>query len=62
MHASILGAIGLTEAAARTRARAIESQSLPVAWEASAAAAGALLMAERAARDLAALLSPPSAP
>ena len=59
----MLGAIGLAESRRpRTRARAIETQSLPVAWEASAAAAGALLMAERAARDLAALLRPPAAP
>ncbi len=61
-HAAMLGAIGLAETASRARARAIETQSLPVAWEASAAAAGALQMAERAARDLAALLRPPAAP
>jgi len=62
VHASIVGALGLTDAAARTRARAIETQSLPVAWEASAAAAGALLMVDRAGRDLAALVAPPAAP
>ena len=57
----MLGAIGLAESASRGRARAIESQNLSVAWEASAAAAGAIQMAERAARDLAALLRPPAA-
>jgi hypothetical protein len=62
VHASIIGALGLTDTAARTRTRAIDSQSLPVAWEASAAAAGALLMVDRAGRDLAALLAPPAAP
>jgi hypothetical protein len=61
VHASIVGALGLTDTAARTRARAVDTQSLPVAWEASAAAAGALLMVDRAGRDLAALLAPPAA-
>ncbi len=61
-HASMLGAIGLAETASRGRARAIESQNLSVAWEASAAAAGALQMAERAARDVVALLRPPAEP
>jgi len=61
-HASMLGAIGLAETASRARARAIETQNLSVAWEASAAAAGALQMAERAARDVAALLRPPAEP
>ena len=60
VHASMLGALGLAETACRTRGRAIETQNLAVAWEASAAAAGALLMAERAAQDLAALLRPPA--
>ena len=59
-HAAMLGAIGLAESASRGRARAIESQDLSVAWEASAAAAGAIQMAERAARDVAALLLPPA--
>lgn len=61
-HAGIVGAVGLAATASRGRARAIESQSLPVAWDASAAAAGALLMIDRAARDLAALLTPPAHP
>jgi hypothetical protein len=58
----MLGAIGLAETASRTRARAIETQNLAVAWEASAAAAGAMQMAERATRDAAALLRPPVQP
>jgi hypothetical protein len=62
IHASMLGALGLAETASRTRARAIASQNLSVAWEASAAAAGAQLMAERAARDLAALARRPATP
>ena len=61
-HAAMLGAIGLAESASRGRARAIETQNLSVAWEASAAAAGAIQMAERATRDVAALLRPPAAP
>ena len=61
-HAAMLGAIGLAESASRGRARAIETQNLSVAWEASAAAAGAIQMAERAARDVAALLRPPAEP
>jgi hypothetical protein len=61
-HAGIIGAIGLAATASRGRARALEAQSLPVAWDASAAAAGALLMIDRAARDLAALLTPPAHP
>jgi hypothetical protein len=61
-HAAMLGAIGLAESASRGRARAIDSQNLSVAWEASAAAAGAIQMAERAARDAGALLRPPVEP
>jgi hypothetical protein len=61
-HAALLGALGLAETASRARARAIDTQNLSVAWEASAAAAGALQMAERAARDAAALLRPPAEP
>ncbi len=61
-HAAMLGAIGLAETASRGRARAIETQNLSVAWEASAAAAGALQMAERATRDVTALLRPPAQP
>ena len=58
----MLGAIGLAESASRGRARAIETQDLSVAWQASAAAAGAIQRAERATRDVAALLRPPAAP
>ncbi len=61
-HAALLGALGLAETASRARARAIETQNLSVAWEASAAAAGALQMTERAASDAAALLRPPARP
>ena len=62
VQAAMLGAIGLAESASHGRARAIETQDLSVAWEASAAAAGAIQMAERAARDVAALLRPPAEP
>ena len=61
-HAAMLGAIGLAESASRGRARAIDTQNLSVAWEASAAAAGAMQMAERASRDVAAMLRPPAQP
>jgi hypothetical protein len=62
VQAAMLGAIGLAESASRGRSRAIETQDLSVAWEASAAAAGAIQMAERATRDIAALLRPPAEP
>ncbi len=61
-HAAMIGAIGLAETASRSRARAIETQNLAVAWEASAAAAGAIQMAERATRDATALLRAPGQP
>jgi hypothetical protein len=62
IHASMLGALGLAETATRTRARAIATQDLAVAWEASAAAAGAQMMADRAARDLSTLVRRPATP
>ena len=61
-QAALLGALGLAESASRGRARAIETQDLSVAWQASAAAAGAIQMADRTARDVAALLRPPAEP
>jgi hypothetical protein len=61
-HAAMLGAIGLAGTASRTRARAIETQNMAVAWEASAAAAGAIQMADRATQDAAALLRSPVQP
>ena len=59
VHASILSAVQLAETAGRYRTRAIAANDMPVAWDASAAAAGALLLVERASRDLDRLLRPP---
>lgn len=59
VHASILHALQLAETAARYRERAVLDNDMRVAWDASAAAAGALLLAERADADLARLLQAP---
>jgi hypothetical protein len=45
--------------AARTRRTAIESNDMAIAWEASSAAAGALMMLQRALEDINRLTSPP---
>lgn len=51
-HALLSAACGLAARAAASRRRAINSGDMPAAWEASSAAAGALMMLERAAEDL----------
>ena len=48
--------------AAASRQRAVASGDMPTAWEASAAAAGALTLFDRASEDLKALQTPPKAP
>jgi hypothetical protein len=52
-------ACGLATRAAATRQRAVVSGDMPAAWEASSAAAGALIMIERAGADLARALERP---
>ena len=58
-HQLITGAWRFAEAAAKGRYDAISSGSLSTAWEASSAAAGALLMFSRAQQELRAFLEPP---
>ena len=58
-HASLTSALQLAETAARYRQRAIAGNDMRLAWDASAAAAGALLLLERARADIAGLLERP---
>jgi hypothetical protein len=58
-HALLLAASRMAALAAATRRRAIASGEMPTAWEASSAAAGALMMLERAVADLETLSRPP---
>ena len=58
-HALLIEAWRFAEAAVQGRYEAVTSGSLPTAWEASSAAAGALLMFSRAQQELRALLEPP---
>jgi hypothetical protein len=59
-HTLLAGAARMAARAAQSRRNAIESNGMAVAWEASSAAAGALLMFERALDDVNRLTSPPS--
>jgi hypothetical protein len=58
-HASLASAVNLADTAARYRQRAIARNDMKLAWDASAAAAGALLLLQRAEADLAKLLQQP---
>jgi hypothetical protein len=58
-HDLVVSAWRFAENAFETRYRAVQAGSLTTAWEASSAAAGALLMLTRAQRELSALLEPP---
>lgn len=58
-HGLFVSAWRFAERAVTARAEATSTGSLAVAWEASSAAAGALLMLERAEHDLALLIEPP---
>ena len=51
-HGLLSAASSLATRAASTRSRAIRSGDMPAAWEASSAAAGALMMLERALEEL----------
>jgi hypothetical protein len=59
MHALFTSALQMTASAARSRRIATLSGDLAKAWEASAAAAGALMMLDRIRTDLAGLTRPP---
>lgn len=59
IHALFLSAAQLASQAVAVRQHAVESGAMDRAWQASAAAAGALMLLERAERDLAQALAPP---
>ena len=61
-HGTLKNAIQLASRAAGSRQRAVTSGNMNIAWEASAAAAGALLLLDRASGELTILQSPPKAP
>lgn len=58
-HALLVSAAQLADSAARIRREAALSGDLARAWDASSAAAGALMLTTRAATDIQALLKPP---
>jgi hypothetical protein len=58
-HALLTSALQMAGQAIATRQRAIQSANMDLAWQASAAAAGALLMFERANEELDRLATPP---
>jgi len=58
-HGLLVSAWRFAEKAVNARSAAISSGNLATAWEASSAAAGAMLMLSRAQRDLSALVEPP---
>ena len=59
MHDLVAGAWRFAENAVDARFRAIQSGDIPIAWEASSAAAGALLLLSRAQQEIRTLLEPP---
>jgi hypothetical protein len=61
-HGLLKNAIQLASRAAASRLRAIETADMQRAWEASSAAAGALMLLERATEDLKTLQTLPKAP
>ena len=58
-HELVIGAWRFAETAATTRLRAVASGEISTAWEASSAAAGALMMLNRAQNQLRMLIEPP---
>jgi hypothetical protein len=58
-HELVVGAWRFAETAAAARLRAIASGEIATAWEASSAAAGALMMLSRAQKELRTLIEPP---
>ena len=61
-HGTLKTAIQFASRAAELRQRALMSGNMNIAWEASAAAAGALTLLDRASEELTILESPPKAP
>lgn len=62
VHALFLSAVQLAASACKQRLDAVSSGSEPVAWSASSAAAGSLMLLDRARQDLTRWLRPPSLP
>jgi hypothetical protein len=58
-HELLIGAWRFAENATRARYEAIEKANADAAWEASSAAAGALMMLGRAQQEIRSLLEPP---
>ena len=58
-HELVVGAWRFAETAAATRLRAVASGEIAMAWEASSAAAGALMMLSRAQNEMRMLTEPP---
>jgi hypothetical protein len=61
-HGLLKDAIQLASRAAASRLRAVATADMPTAWEASSAAAGALMLLDRASGDLKTLQALPKAP
>jgi len=61
-HALLVSAAHLADSAARIRAEATASGDLARAWDASSAAAGALMLGAKAKSDIQAFLRPPQLP
>jgi hypothetical protein len=59
IHALFVSAAQLAGQAVAVRQHAVESGEIDRAWQASSAAAGALMLLQRAERDLAQALVPP---
>ena len=62
VHGTLKNAIQLASRAVDSRQRAVMSGNMNIAWEASAAAAGALMLLDRVSEELTTLQSPPKAP
>ena len=58
-HELVIGAWRFAEAAAAARLRAVTTGQISVAWEASSAAAGALMMLSRAQKEMRTFIEPP---
>jgi hypothetical protein len=61
-HALLTSAANLADNAAALRERAVREHSISVAWDASAAAAGALMLSAQARREIDAMLRRPQLP
>jgi hypothetical protein len=61
-HALIISAMQLAKNAAQIRREAVAAADMARAWDASSAAAGALMLSAKARTDIQALLRPPQLP